>query len=246
MTVKYNAPALVKGLEIIELLASQSASLTLSEICTQLGRSKSEIFRMVQELERMGYIEKPSGDDGFRVTRKLFMLGMENPRVATLLEAALPEMRKFSQSTQQSCHIAINSGDEIVVIARMESPAPVTFSVRIGHSQLMSKSSSGVVIYTWSAEDVQKNMLKNMKATDKHFNKNMFLELSKETLKTGYMRKPSRFIQGVTDISAPILRYGQTTASLTAPCISTIGGSTDLPVSELIETTKRMSERLSQ
>ncbi|MGJ8561380.1 MAG: IclR family transcriptional regulator [Litorimonas sp.] len=246
MEAKYKAPALVKGLEIIELLAPQSDPLTLSEICTALDRSKSEIFRMVQELDRTGYIEKPEGHDGFRVTRKLFTLGMERPRVSTLLEVALPEMRKFSQLTHQSCHIAIHSGDDIVVIARMESPGPVTFSVRIGHRQLLARSSSGVVIYTWCLEDTQKEMLTRIKASDRNFDKAKFLQLSETTLKNGYMRKQSRFIDGVTDISAPIMRGGQTTASLTAPCISEIGTLATLPVAELIETTKRISDQLSQ
>ena len=43
----YSAPALEKGLDILELLSKQEAGLTQSEISRALGRSVSEIFRML-------------------------------------------------------------------------------------------------------------------------------------------------------------------------------------------------------
>ena len=55
-TAKYRAPALEKGLDVLELLASAKAPLTLSQISTRLDRSVSELFRMVQVLEARGYV----------------------------------------------------------------------------------------------------------------------------------------------------------------------------------------------
>ena len=43
----YAAPALEKGLDILELLASAEQSMTTGQIADALGRSKNEIFRMV-------------------------------------------------------------------------------------------------------------------------------------------------------------------------------------------------------
>ena len=44
---KYKAPALAKGLDILELLASANDGLTQVEIGKLLGRTTSEIFRML-------------------------------------------------------------------------------------------------------------------------------------------------------------------------------------------------------
>ncbi len=44
---KYSAPALSKGLDILELLATQSAGMKKSDIAKSLKRSLSEIFRML-------------------------------------------------------------------------------------------------------------------------------------------------------------------------------------------------------
>ena len=42
----YSAPALEKGLDILELLAGSSPGLTQNQIAARLGRSPSELFRM--------------------------------------------------------------------------------------------------------------------------------------------------------------------------------------------------------
>jgi len=55
---KYTAPALEKGLDILERLSLSETGLSLSEIARDLGRSVSEIFRMLVVLEQRGYISQ--------------------------------------------------------------------------------------------------------------------------------------------------------------------------------------------
>jgi DNA-binding IclR family transcriptional regulator len=44
---RYRAPALDKGLDILELLAEQKEGLTRAEITKLLGRNASEMYRML-------------------------------------------------------------------------------------------------------------------------------------------------------------------------------------------------------
>ena len=53
---KYSAPALSKGLDILELLASQSMGMKKSDIAKSLNRSLSEIFRMLAVLVERNYV----------------------------------------------------------------------------------------------------------------------------------------------------------------------------------------------
>src|SRR5438552_14932245 len=71
---RYRAPALEKGLDVLEMLAAQSEPMTLTAIVTRLGRSHGELFRMVQVLEYRGYIEQEPGGAGYRLTDRLFSL----------------------------------------------------------------------------------------------------------------------------------------------------------------------------
>src|SRR6202012_1729780 len=55
-TTRYSAPALEKGLDIIELLAGHPEGLSLVELARALGRTTAEIFRMVVVLQTRGYL----------------------------------------------------------------------------------------------------------------------------------------------------------------------------------------------
>src|SRR5271170_6716179 len=119
---KYRAPALEKGLDILELLAGSRQPLSLNQISSTLDRSTSELFRMVQVLEFRGYVAIAGSGDGYVLTNKLFAIGMRRAPTKDLIEAALPVMRRLSESIRQSCHLAVASGDQMVVVARVEAP----------------------------------------------------------------------------------------------------------------------------
>ena len=53
----YSAPALEKGLDIIELLSETSDGFSQAEIAKELNRSVNEIYRMLNILVSRNYIE---------------------------------------------------------------------------------------------------------------------------------------------------------------------------------------------
>ena len=79
---RYAAPALEKGLDVIELLARETDGLTLNEIARLLDRTSSELFRMVNALCRRGYIGQH--DDRYVLTLKLFELAHRHKPIKSL------------------------------------------------------------------------------------------------------------------------------------------------------------------
>jgi len=67
---RYPTPALEKGLDILELFASEPAGLTKSEVARRLDRTVSEVFRMLVCLEERGYISQ--APEGERICLGLF------------------------------------------------------------------------------------------------------------------------------------------------------------------------------
>src|SRR5690348_5205293 len=57
-TDRYRAPALDKGLDILELLAAEDGAFTQVEIAKALGRTPNEIYRMLDRLVRRGYVSR--------------------------------------------------------------------------------------------------------------------------------------------------------------------------------------------
>ncbi|MGH1558654.1 helix-turn-helix domain-containing protein [Caulobacter segnis] len=119
---EYRAPALEKGLDVLELLAAHRGGLTLAQISNALDRSSSELFRMVQVLEARGYVGRAADEDGLVLTNKLFAPGDMTRRPRTFWISAQPVMRAVAQKIGQSRHLALASGDQMVVVARIEAP----------------------------------------------------------------------------------------------------------------------------
>src|ERR1700741_87994 len=159
-STRYRAPALEKGLDVIELLAAEKSPLNLSAISQRLGRSSGELFRMLQVLEFKGFITTAENGTGYVLTNKLFALAMAQAPGRSLVETALPIMRKLTQDIGQSCHIAVASEDQIVVITRIERPGDLGFSVRIGYRREIARATSGLVLFAYQSEDVRRTWLK--------------------------------------------------------------------------------------
>jgi DNA-binding IclR family transcriptional regulator len=71
---RYSAPALEKGLDVIEALAAEPHRLTLQEIANRLDRSPNELFRMLDVLVQRGYLTREA-DSTYLLTLRLFELG---------------------------------------------------------------------------------------------------------------------------------------------------------------------------
>jgi DNA-binding IclR family transcriptional regulator len=214
---RYRAPALEKGLDVIELLAAEKSPLNLSAISQRLGRSSGELFRMLQVLEFKGFITTADNGSGYVLTNKLFALAMAQAPVRSLVETALPIMRKLSQDIGQSCHIAVASEDQIVVITRIERPGDLGFSVRIGYRREIARATSGLVLFAYQADEVRRTWLKRCRLKGEAADS--FVERADVVRSRGHHEAASDFVRGIVDLSAPILRGETAVAALTCPFV---------------------------
>jgi len=214
---RYRAPALEKGLDVIELLAAEKSPLNLSAISQRLGRSSGELFRMLQVLEFKGFITTADNGSGYVLTNKLFALAMAQAPVRSLVETALPIMRKLSQDIGQSCHIAVASEDQIVVITRIERPGDLGFSVRIGYRREIARATSGLLLFAYQADEVRRTWLKRCRLKGEAADS--FVERADVVRSRGHHEAASDFVRGIVDLSAPILRGETAVAALTCPFV---------------------------
>ncbi|KAB7768463.1 IclR family transcriptional regulator [Xanthomonas maliensis] len=215
---KYRAPALDKGLDILELLARTGGGMSMGAISQGVGRSRGEIFRMLQVLEERGYLLRDT-DGNYVLTNRLFMLGMQQPHVQNISEAALPVMRRLSDAIYQPCHLVAPSGDQIVVIAQMDMPSDLGLVVRPGHRRPLTHSSSGLVLFAFQQPEVQARWLDMLDASEVPFEREQFLAAAAQARRDGYAMQPSEAVVGVVDLTAPILQRGSATYTLTVPFI---------------------------
>ncbi|WP_111977077.1 IclR family transcriptional regulator [Algibacillus agarilyticus] len=241
---KYSAPALEKGLDILELLSKDSVPLSTSTIAEKLGRSNAEIYRMILVLEQRGFIEKVEGQDGYHVTRKLLQLGTEHEPIKDILEYSMPIMRTLAEKTTMSCHIAVESQEQIVVIARVETPSNISYSVRVGYRKPIVHTASGRILFAHQQPDKKESMIKMLQKHHSEQEINTFLSDCKKVAKQGYLRSPSAFVTGVTDLSFPIIDTDQAVATLTIPYIQRL--PEEISVDDVLAELKTAAEEISK
>jgi DNA-binding IclR family transcriptional regulator len=244
---KYRAPALEKGLDILELLARNGAPMTASQMASTLGRSVSELFRMVLALEFRGYIE-PAGEgrDGSFLTNKLFTLGISQGATRSLLETALPVMKELTRELGQSCHMGVPSGDQLVVVGRVESPMDLGFTVRVGYRARLIDTPSGLLLFGYAPEASRQRWLAQLRASASDAEIAAFVDKAGAAAERGYVRLASEFVDGVTDVGMPILGIHGATATLVVPVIQIKRQpvSLDRVLEALGDATRRIAEAL--
>jgi DNA-binding IclR family transcriptional regulator len=137
----YSAPALEKGLDILEVLCRSNVPLSQTLIAAELGRSVSELYRMLACLVHRGYVLNI--DDTYTITTKLFELAHSNPPTNRLLIEAEPIMQELSSELGQSCHLTVYNQGRQIVIAKVDSPSGMGYSLRVGAELDVLVSASG-------------------------------------------------------------------------------------------------------
>jgi DNA-binding IclR family transcriptional regulator len=222
---RYRAPALDKGLDILELLAEQRGGLTRAEITKALGRNASEIYRMLERLVARQYVMRSEAGDRYTLSLKLFALAHRHPPMERLIAEALPLMQRFANDAEQSCHLAVYDRGNLLVIAQVDGPGTWGIAVRLGSRVGLVDTGSGRTILAYQSPEQRVRMLaehtevKGEVAID-----HAALEAVCEQIReAGFSRKDSQQIFGVTDVTFPVLGpSGQAIAALTCPFLKRI------------------------
>ena len=222
---RYRAPALDKGLDILELLATQAHGLTRAEIVKEMDRSASEIYRMLERLVARQYVMRNPSGDRYALSLKLFALANMHPPLSRLVNQALPVMDDFARKAEQSCHMGVYDRGNLLISAQVDSPRGWSFSVQRGARVGLLDTASGHLLLAYADAGSFKRMLAEHQPLDGE------VPISKDLLSTtlanirqqGYLERDSAQSFGVVDISFPILGPGNTAlAALTCPYIRRI------------------------
>lgn len=144
----YSAPALEKGLDILELLSSAPAPLSQSEIADAVGRSVGQIFRVLATLERRGFLVRDKQSGLYSSSMALFDLAHRQPPLRGLLAVALPALRELAERTRQSCNLSVIDAGRVRVVGQVESPADFGYHVRVGAVFPLETTATGRALTT--------------------------------------------------------------------------------------------------
>jgi DNA-binding IclR family transcriptional regulator len=231
----YSAPALEKGLDILEALCRSEQPLSQKDIAQQLGRSVGEIYRMVACLVNRNYVALVD-ENTLGITTKLFELAHANPPTHRLLMEATPIMQRLASELDQSCHLTIYGQGKQVVLCKVDTPSGMGFAVRAGGELEVLISASGRVLLAFQDEETRRFRIEeSLQRRPEHANDQ--IETMLDTVRaTGYEAIPSVQVRGLYAISFPILdTQGRAIAALTVPYAERIDQVQGKSISEVTD-----------
>ena len=202
------APALDRGLTVLESLDAQPAGMTLTEISVIIGGPKNSTSRLLQTLIAREYVVREDATMRFRLTGKLLRLGQ--PRVAdvSLVECSLDAMRVLRDAVGETVQIGIPIGDEGVVIEKAESTEAVRIGVHIGlRFQLYSNAPGKVLLAFGDPKERERtiNRIKLVRFTDHTItDKDTLRTECERVVRKGYATDFGEADEGVHCVAAPI------------------------------------------
>jgi DNA-binding IclR family transcriptional regulator len=227
----YAVPALDKALDVLELLAGQSGGLGQAQIAEAVGRSVGEIFRVLQALERRGFIlrDRPSGL--YLLSTRMLELANQHPPLRGLVQLALGPMQGLALATQQSCNLSVLEGTSVRVVQQVESPADFGFRVRVGAAFPSESTASGAVLLAFAGSDVQNRVRGEL--TGRGVGEAALTELDQRmalSRRQGHLEQADERQAGILDIVHPVIGSdGHALAVLTVPYVATSYSTSDAP-----------------
>ena len=215
---RYSAPALEKGLDILERLAEERLPLSQVELSQALGRTANEIYRMLACLEERGYVVREEASGKFRLSLRLYELAHKHNPTTQLRRAARMPMEALAEETGQACHLSVLHGRSLLVMMERMPLRQICLAVGEGAVVSLLKSSSGRMLLS-RMDDVDDFLASVPEFTalsssaKKQFTQELVAIRDQSSLVAG-----SDVTAAVSDIVAPVGVRGTDTFAILASC----------------------------
>jgi DNA-binding IclR family transcriptional regulator len=129
----------------------------------------------------------------------------------------------------------------------VDAPGDLGFVVRVGHRRPLENSTSGLVLFAFQNQETRQRwltMLSNGKSTASLTG---FVREATAVRNQGYASAPSKMVDGVVDLSAPLLVHDHAVGALTIPFIErrSGGAKVDEAIVQLREAATEVSRQLT-
>lgn len=131
-TTEGTLTTLVKGLDMLETLASSNEARGVTDLARQLGLMKSNVHRLLRTLAARGYVRQDPESGRYACTLKLWELGSHLAESMDVVAVARPQLAELARLTDETIHLSVLDNGEVIYIDKIDSPQPVRAYSRIG------------------------------------------------------------------------------------------------------------------
>ncbi len=154
----YDAPALRKGVGVIEVLCESDQPLGVTELCDRLDINKHMMFRILQTLLDINWVVFEPATAKYSMSLRPFHFTSKPVNRTDLLGAAMLPAKALWDEIGENLSIAVLDGDQFMYISHLQSRRQVSLTGSVGGRYYLHASAPGKLFLAYGSEALWKTV----------------------------------------------------------------------------------------
>lgn len=150
---KYKVKSLEKALLILELMIDKGRSLSISEICQNLGYGKGTVHRILATLRDRKFVQQHPTTKLYGLGPRTLSMGSPEKKENFLRKSIAPFLRELHLECGETVNAAVNEYNQIRYIFRLESEEMLRISTPAGARFPVHCSATGKIFLSYFSND---------------------------------------------------------------------------------------------
>lgn len=249
---RYLVPALQRGMQLLGQFSRGERELTGAELSRRLDLPRASVFRLLQTLEQMGFVERVGDGPSYKLGIAVLRLGFEYLASMELTEHGRPIIDDLCGSTGLSAHLVVRDAREVVIVAKSAGRSFMFNSIQVGarvpaHATVLGR----VLLGDQSAQQLAAlyaGVRLEPYTTQTPTTLSALQALIEADAQRGYGISQGGFEAGISTIAAPVFddhHHIAAAVSVTVPSQRIDAQALDGIVAQVCDAALRLSQRIS-
>ena len=150
----YSVQAVVKAIDLLEVLAQDGSNTTLPALSKKLELSRNKSFRLLATLEDKGLVERNEETGCYSLGVQAFEMAQHILKSANLIRLAHPIMEELARKLDEAIYITVANNDEVLFLDMVDSFQQVKAVDLVGKRFPFFTNAAGKVIKSVSSIDL--------------------------------------------------------------------------------------------
>jgi DNA-binding IclR family transcriptional regulator len=127
-------PAVLRGLDVLELFLAEDAALSAPQITQRTGLPRTTVHELLVTLTERRYLARDELSGHYRLGLRLFQLGNAYGERFDLVKVATEVAERICAECNETVHVAVREGSSVVYIAKVDSTRAVRMVSAVGRT----------------------------------------------------------------------------------------------------------------
>lgn len=229
---RYLVPGLVRGMALLQAFTPERRRMTLGELATAVGVTRSAVFRIAYTLDQLGFLVHDPATRSYALGPQVLRLGYGYLSSRDLMEVAPPVLEALRDRTSWSAHLGVLDEREVIYLARMPTRRSLASSVQVGSRLPAHQTTMGRVMLADLSEARLKTLYPEGAAPAQGVGPSTLaglLQQQRRDRAAGTVAHIAGFEAGVASVAAPVRDVtGRTVAAINISAVALLTNEAEL------------------